>query len=97
MRFFPPLASAYSIIKVSIPYVNFMSLSEAVEKIKHETHRLARRQCAWFRLDDARIRWLAALSWSKADTSGLKLFFQNTGIPALSAAETISFTHDSGG
>ena len=43
-----------------------VSLSEAVEKIKHETHRLARRQCAWFRLEDARIRWLdAALSWSK--------------------------------
>lgn len=44
-----------------------VSLSEAVEKIKYETHRLARRQSAWFRSDDARIRWLdAALSRSKA-------------------------------
>jgi len=44
-----------------------VSLSEAVEKIKHETHRLARRQCAWFRPGDARIRWLdAALGRSKA-------------------------------
>ena len=44
-----------------------VSLSEAVEKIKYETHRLARHQGAWFRLDDARIRWLDAdLSRSKA-------------------------------
>ena len=44
-----------------------MSLSGVVEKIKYETHRLARRQCAWFRPEDARIRWLdATLSQSKA-------------------------------
>ena len=43
-----------------------VSLSEAGEKIKYETHRLARRQYAWFRPDDARIRWLdAALSRSQ--------------------------------
>lgn len=34
-----------------------MTLAEAVDKIKHETHRLARRQYAWFRLDDNRIQW----------------------------------------
>ncbi|MBE0431268.1 MAG: tRNA (adenosine(37)-N6)-dimethylallyltransferase MiaA [Dehalococcoidia bacterium] len=34
-----------------------MTLSEAVDKIKHETHRLARRQYAWFRLSDSRITW----------------------------------------
>ncbi len=34
-----------------------MTLPEAVDKIKHETHRLARHQYAWFRLSDNRIRW----------------------------------------
>jgi tRNA dimethylallyltransferase len=36
-----------------------MTLPEAVDKIKHETHRLARHQYAWFRLNDNRIRWFA--------------------------------------
>jgi len=34
-----------------------MTLPEAVGKIKHETHRLARHQYAWFRLNDGRIHW----------------------------------------
>jgi tRNA dimethylallyltransferase len=35
-----------------------MTLPEAIDKIKYETHRLARHQYAWFRLSDSRIRWL---------------------------------------
>jgi len=34
-----------------------MTLPEAIDKIKYETHRLARHQYAWFRLRDSRIRW----------------------------------------
>jgi tRNA dimethylallyltransferase len=34
-----------------------MTLPEAVDKMKNETHRLARHQYAWFRLNDSRIRW----------------------------------------
>jgi len=34
-----------------------MTLLEAVDKMKHETHRLARHQYAWFRLNDSRIHW----------------------------------------
>lgn len=34
-----------------------MTLVEAIDKIKYETHRLARHQYAWFRLSDSRIRW----------------------------------------
>ena len=34
-----------------------MTLPEAADRIKHETHRLARHQYAWFRLNDNRIRW----------------------------------------
>ena len=36
------------------------SLDEAVDRIKHETHRLARHQYAWFRPDDNRICWFDA-------------------------------------
>jgi tRNA dimethylallyltransferase len=34
-----------------------ISLKEAVQEIKWETHRFARNQYAWFRLNDTRIRW----------------------------------------
>ncbi|OGN92540.1 MAG: tRNA (adenosine(37)-N6)-dimethylallyltransferase MiaA [Chloroflexi bacterium RBG_13_50_10] len=34
-----------------------MTLPEAIDKIKYETHRLARHQYAWFRVSDSRIRW----------------------------------------
>ncbi len=37
-----------------------VSLPKAVERIKYETHRLARHQYAWFRPSDARINWLDA-------------------------------------
>jgi len=34
-----------------------MTLPEAIDKMKYETHRLVRHQYAWFRLSDSRIRW----------------------------------------
>jgi tRNA dimethylallyltransferase len=34
-----------------------MTLPQAIDKIKYETHRLARNQYAWFRLSDSRIHW----------------------------------------
>jgi tRNA dimethylallyltransferase len=34
-----------------------MTLPEAIDKIKYETHRLVRHQYAWFRLSDSKIRW----------------------------------------
>jgi tRNA dimethylallyltransferase len=34
-----------------------MSLDEAVDRIKFETHRFARQQSTWFRQDDPRITW----------------------------------------
>ena len=37
-----------------------MSLEEAVERIKFETHRFARQQRTWFHPDDARIHWFEA-------------------------------------
>ncbi len=35
-----------------------MSLPTAIERMKYETHRLARHQYAWFRPNDDRIHWL---------------------------------------
>ena len=37
-----------------------LTLEEAIERTKTQTHRLARRQYAWFKLNDPRIRWLDA-------------------------------------
>ena len=34
-----------------------MTLPQAIDRIKYETHRLARHQYAWFRLNDSKIRW----------------------------------------
>jgi tRNA dimethylallyltransferase len=34
-----------------------VTLPEAIDKIKYETHRLARHQYTWFRLSDDRIHW----------------------------------------
>ncbi len=44
-----------------------MTLPEAIDKIKYETHRLARHQYAWFRLSDSRIHWFDT---SKAEAKG---------------------------
>jgi len=37
-----------------------LDLSEAIQQIKYETHRFARSQYAWFRLQDERIHWFEA-------------------------------------
>ena len=37
-----------------------LSLAEAVQRIKFETHRFARQQATWFRADDPRIDWFDA-------------------------------------
>ena len=34
-----------------------MTLPQAIDRIKYETHRLARHQYGWFRLGDSRIHW----------------------------------------
>ena len=34
-----------------------MTLPQAIDKIKYETHRLARHQYAWFRPDSSRVHW----------------------------------------
>jgi tRNA dimethylallyltransferase len=49
-----------------------MTLPEAVDKMKYETHRLARHQYAWFRLNDSRIHWFDVTETTgKASTAAL--------------------------
>lgn len=48
-----------------------LTLAEASERIKYETHRLARRQYAWFRLKDPRIHWLEADPNAKHEAEGI--------------------------
>ena len=48
-----------------------LSLDEAAARIKTETHRFARRQYAWFRLRDPRIRWLQAGEAAPAEAEAL--------------------------
>jgi tRNA dimethylallyltransferase len=45
-----------------------MTLPQAIDKIKYETHRLARHQYTWFRLRDSRIHWFDS-SGAEAETN----------------------------
>lgn len=46
-----------------------ISLDEAVQRAKYQTHRLARRQYTWFKPGDSRINWLNALEPGLASTA----------------------------
>ncbi len=55
-----------------------LSLEEAVQRMKYETHRLARHQGAWFRPGDQRIRWYDITSdFTDAALNEVKEFCQN--------------------
>jgi tRNA dimethylallyltransferase len=45
-----------------------LTMEEAVERIKFETHRFARQQHTWFRLDDPTISWfdIGEAGWQEA-------------------------------
>ncbi len=47
------------------------SLEEAVRNVKSQTRRFARRQYAWFRLSDPRIRWLQSNEDAVSEAYGL--------------------------
>ena len=48
-----------------------ITLDEAVQHTKHDTHRLARKQYAWFRPNDERIHWLDAAEGANAQARHL--------------------------
>ena len=52
-----------------------LTIAEAAARIKTETHRLARRQSAWFKPADPRIRWLDAGPGAVAEAAQLATAF----------------------
>jgi len=58
-----------------------MSLDEAVQRIKYETHRFARHQYAWFRLKDEAIHWFDVRGRVEDTVQGLikGFIFEQTG------------------
>jgi len=53
-----------------------LSFESAIEKINSETHRLARHQYAWFRLNDTRIKWID-ISQGEVKEKAIKLIQSN--------------------
>ncbi len=65
-----------------------LSLSEAIQRMKFETHRFARHQYAWFRLDDERIHWLKADREAEGQTLELvQKALSATSLPLLRKSE----------
>lgn len=56
----PDLSSMSSLgyREISMYVSGKINLEDAVQRIKYETHRFARAQYTWFRLNDSRIKWL---------------------------------------
>lgn len=54
----PSLSSAVGYKEIIKYLKNDLNLEEAITRIKFETHRLARKQTAWFRDEDERVNWL---------------------------------------
>ena len=53
-----PCMSSMRYRETALHLMGELTLEEASQRIKYETHRFARRQYAWFRLKDPRIHWL---------------------------------------
>jgi tRNA dimethylallyltransferase len=51
-----------------------LSLAEAVQQIKHQTHRFVRHQYAWFRPADSRIEWFDVGQWTFAAIAEAMLY-----------------------
>ncbi len=52
-----PAMSSIGYRQIAVFLKGGMSLEDAIQQIKYETHRFIRHQYAWFRLDEARIHW----------------------------------------
>ena len=55
-----------------------INLPEAVQQIKYGTHKFARHQYAWFRLNDTRIHWFDICDNIQTDIDSLVSIFINT-------------------
>ena len=55
-----PCMSGMGYKEIALHLRGELTLEEASQRIKYQTHRFARRQHTWFRRDDPRIHWLEA-------------------------------------
>lgn len=55
-----PSMSSLGYRQIAMYLKGISSRADAIQKIKYETHRFARSQYAWFRLNDSRIKWIYA-------------------------------------
>ena len=66
-----PAMSSIGYKQIAMFLKDEISLEEAIQQIKYETHRFVRHQYAWFRLDDARIHWFDVALVPEEEIDGL--------------------------
>ncbi len=66
-----PALSSIGYKQIAMSLRGEISLEDAVQQIKYETHRFIRHQYAWFRLDDKRIHWFDITRVKEAEIESL--------------------------
>jgi diaminopimelate epimerase len=66
-----PALSSIGYKQIAMSLRGEISLEDAIQQIKYETHRFVRHQYAWFRLDDKRIHWFDIAQDPEAEISAL--------------------------
>ncbi|MGB2828106.1 MAG: tRNA dimethylallyltransferase, partial [Dehalococcoidales bacterium] len=66
-----PAMSSIGYKQIAMFLKDEISLEEAIQQVKYETHRFVRHQYAWFRLDDARIHWFDVARVTETEIDGL--------------------------
>ena len=75
----PPVVSGIGYRQITMYLRGELSLTEAVQQMKTETHRLVRHQYSWFRLKDEHIHWFDVQIEPEAEIRGLVSKFIGTG------------------
>ena len=79
-----------------------LTLEEAIQRTKFQTHRMVRRQYNWFKLDDPRINWLdgsVSRSFSNIETQAgrmVKNFLSDRACYGTISADSSQFSEDTG-
>jgi tRNA dimethylallyltransferase len=66
-----PALSSIGYRQIAMYLSGEISLEDAIQQIKYETHRFVRHQYAWFRLDDKRIHWFDIAQVKEAEIEAL--------------------------
>jgi tRNA dimethylallyltransferase len=75
-----PSMSSLGYGQISMYLSGILTLPEAVQRIKYETHRFARGQYAWFHLHDVRIKWFDISNAAESEIDyTIETFFKEVG------------------